>query len=155
MLPYIIYVGHKSERKQSEDWILTKTNRYEQKTKNQFGGVDIDCCSHIWSVILVTPWRDPSRYMDETECNRHLSFTWYACFYYRIHVLCTLYNNALWFGGLIMNDYNFVMNLLEQHYRKKIINDDKATEITESICMQYPDLDTDDVADAVFDYFPN
>ena len=54
-----------------------------------------------------------------------------------------------------MNDYYFVMNLLEQHYRKKIINDDKATEITESICMQYPDLDTDDVADAVFDYFPN
>ena len=54
-----------------------------------------------------------------------------------------------------MNDYNFVMNLLEQHYRKKIINDDKATEITESICMLYPDLDTDDVADAVFDYFPN
>ena len=53
-----------------------------------------------------------------------------------------------------MNDYNFVMNLLEQHYRKKIINDDKATEITESICMQYPDLDTDDVADAVLDYFP-
>lgn len=54
-----------------------------------------------------------------------------------------------------MNDYNFVMNLLEQHYRKKIINDDKAMEITEILHLQYPDLDPEEIADAVFDYFPN
>ena len=54
-----------------------------------------------------------------------------------------------------MNDYYFVMNLLEQQCAKRCISEYQQTEITESICMQYPDLDMDDVADAVFDYFPN
>ena len=53
-----------------------------------------------------------------------------------------------------MNDYNFVIRLLELNYTKGRISNNLQTEITESICMQYPDLDTDDVADAVIDYFP-
>ena len=36
MLPYIIYVGHKSERKQSEDRILTKTNDMKELEKRIF-----------------------------------------------------------------------------------------------------------------------
>ena len=82
MLPYIIYVGHKSERKQSEEKSIN------QNKKN-------------------------------------------------------------------MNDYNFVMNLLEQQCAKRCISEYQQTEITEILHLQYPDLDPEEIADAVFDYFPN
>ena len=82
MLPYIIYVGHKSEEKQSEEKSIN------QNKKN-------------------------------------------------------------------MNDYNFVMNLLEQQCAKRCISEYQQTEITEILHLQYPDLDPEEIADAVFDYFPN
>ena len=36
MLPYIIYVGHKSEEKQSEERLLTKTNDMKELEKRIF-----------------------------------------------------------------------------------------------------------------------
>ena len=53
-----------------------------------------------------------------------------------------------------MNDYNFVMNLLEQQCAKRCISEHHQTEITEILHLQYPDLDPEEIADAVFDYFP-
>ena len=54
-----------------------------------------------------------------------------------------------------MNDYYFVMNLLEQQCAKRCISEYQQTEITEMLHLQYPDLDPEEIADAVFDYFPN
>lgn len=53
-----------------------------------------------------------------------------------------------------MNDYNFVMNLLEQQCAKRCISEYQQTEIAEILHLQYPDLDPEEIADAVFDYFP-
>lgn len=53
-----------------------------------------------------------------------------------------------------MNDYNFVTNLLSSQCAKKCITEDQQTEITQMLHLQYPDLDPEEIADAVFDYFP-
>ena len=53
-----------------------------------------------------------------------------------------------------MNDYNFVMNLLDRQCAKRCISEYQQTEITEILHLQYPDLDPEEIADAVFDYFP-
>lgn len=54
-----------------------------------------------------------------------------------------------------MNDYNFVINLLTQQCAKRLISEYQQTEIAEMLHLQYPDLDPEEIADAVFDYFPN
>lgn len=54
----------------------------------------------------------------------------------------------------IMNDYDFVMNILFDTYPKICISDPKQKEINDTILMQHPDLDAVEVAFAVFDYFP-
>ena len=54
-----------------------------------------------------------------------------------------------------MNDYNLAMGILFDTYPKIWISEFKQAAITQILHLQHPELDPEEIASAVFDYFPD